>query len=384
LKEYILDGGGLVAGHDIIYRRTRNEWLSEAFGGQIRGWDRKAGPVPYQKSAAGANHPIGRRLPDQFSLEDGEVLFVSWNEGTEILFQEAGVDNPVHGLVMARTYETGRLVWLNSCDHGDRLASSIEKPSGEFVQLLSASVEWVAGSKQLAPGAPLIVAHRGVKDLGVENTMAAFRGAITLEADFIECDIRRTRDQVLVLHHDENLGAATISETSFSDLELAARAAALPLTRLEDLLEVAKGRIGLDLELKESGYEDQVVAMIRNHNISPESFVVTSFLEAAVVRFKECYGEAKCGLLLGDRSWWRDWYPVNRLRRSGVDFVAAKDRLVRMGFARRLASKGFPVWVWTVNDPLRMEKLLQMTGVEAVITDRVRMGKKAQRRARHE
>jgi glycerophosphoryl diester phosphodiesterase len=317
------------------------------------------------------------------------VVFVNWSEGAELLFQEerAREQDPVRGLVVARNYERGRLVWLNSCDQGKKLGNSIAKPSDAFVDLLTASVGWVAGLKLLARGAPLIAGHRGVPAIGGENTMVAFRAAIGLEADYIECDIRRTKDGVLVLHHDAKIGDATIAEKPFAELQGAAVAVGRPPARLEDLLKLAKGRIGLDLELKEAGYEAEIAAMIQQCQFEGDRFVVTSFLEEAISQFKQCYKEAVCGLLIGEKSerfslraWWNDWFPETRLRRVGADFVAPYDRLVRFGFARRLYGAGYPLWVWTVDNPLRIGELIRTPGVEAVITNMVYVGKREQER----
>jgi glycerophosphoryl diester phosphodiesterase len=227
-------------------------------------------------------------------------------------------------------------------------------------------------------GTPLIGAHRGATATASENTMAAFTAAIASRVDFIETDIRRTADGVLVLQHDPEIGPLKISTTRFTDL----RAAAPNLATLEHLLNLAKGKIGLDLELKEAGYEPQIVATLRAHHLDPATFVITSFLESAVGEFKRSYREAKCGLLIEDRSWQNDAAPETRLLHCGADFVAAEDSLIEPAFVSHLAAKCFPVWVWTVNDPLRIAELLVTPGIEAIITDALDMAQNEQLRAR--
>jgi len=225
---------------------------------------------------------------------------------------------------------------------------------------------------------PLLGAHRGATASAPENTLAAFEAAITQHADFIETDIRRTVDGVLVLHHDPEIGALKISTTTFASLRIAGP----NLAALEDLVQLAKGKIGLDLELKEAGYGPQVATLLRDHQLTPDAFVITSFLESAVRQFKESCREAKCGLLVEDRSWQNDLSPETRLRRCRADFVAAEDSLVDPAFVRRLAAKHFPVWVWTVNDPRRIATLLATPGIEAIITDALHLAQNAQTRAR--
>ena len=55
---------------------------------------------------------------------------------------------------------------------------------------------------------PLKIAHRGGSGLWPENTMAAFDNAIAAGADGIELDVHLTKDNVLVVHHDESLKPA--------------------------------------------------------------------------------------------------------------------------------------------------------------------------------
>jgi glycerophosphoryl diester phosphodiesterase len=368
LEKYVLRGGGLIAAHDIIYRRTRNRLLSEAFGGAIRQWHSKDAPIRYEKSAAQANHPIARRLPGNFELDDLELLEVEWTIGADVLFHEAG-SNPPRGLVMAREYGRGRLVWLNSADHQAEIAPSIGAPSPDFVRLLNASTHWASHQPQLALGAPLIAAHRGIQQFGGENTMRAYRMAIDFHANYIECDIRRTHDGVLLLHHDPAIGNAVIAQNTFADLEPLALAAGRPLARLEELLAAASGQIGLDFELKETGYEADIAVMFQAHQLDPATFVVTSFHDIALQRFKECCPQARCGLLLEYKRWPGNRFPVRRLRSLHADFVAPNHRLVTRGFARRMQRANFPLWVWTVNDQLRVAELLRTPGVEALITD---------------
>jgi glycerophosphoryl diester phosphodiesterase len=51
----------------------------------------------------------------------------------------------------------------------------------------------------------LIIAHRGVSSLEIENTMSAFRRAVEIGADMIEFDVQQTKDKKLVICHDFNL-----------------------------------------------------------------------------------------------------------------------------------------------------------------------------------
>ena len=51
----------------------------------------------------------------------------------------------------------------------------------------------------------LIIAHRGASALAPENTLAAISLAVEMGVDMVECDLRRTADDKIVLHHDADV-----------------------------------------------------------------------------------------------------------------------------------------------------------------------------------
>ena len=71
------------------------------------------------------------------------------------------------------------------------------------------------------PSAPQLIAHRGGPAGAPESTLAAFRNAIAVGADWIEMDIRMTRDGTLVVMHDETVDRTTNGTGRVEDLTLA-------------------------------------------------------------------------------------------------------------------------------------------------------------------
>jgi glycerophosphoryl diester phosphodiesterase len=71
---------------------------------------------------------------------------------------------------------------------------------------------------------PLIVAHRGVSSIYSENTLVAFEKAAEAGFNYVECDIRLTKDDVWVLNHDESIdrtsdGKGKIADYYYDDLK---------------------------------------------------------------------------------------------------------------------------------------------------------------------
>ena len=89
-----------------------------------------------------------------------------------------------------------------------------------------------------------LVAHRGGKFFGLENTKEAFESAITLNYYGIECDIQPTKDKLLVVHHDLNILGFTglnkkIVDENWNDLK------DLELSKVEVDNNTYKGKIML-------------------------------------------------------------------------------------------------------------------------------------------
>ena len=65
-----------------------------------------------------------------------------------------------------------------------------------------------------------VIAHRGGAGLGgVENTMDAFVNAIKLGVDMVEFDVRRTKDNALIVIHDSDIDGRKISEMTFDEIQ---------------------------------------------------------------------------------------------------------------------------------------------------------------------
>jgi glycerophosphoryl diester phosphodiesterase len=119
----------------------------------------------------------------------------------------------------------------------------------------------------------LVVAHRALHTFYPENSLAAVRQAIDSGLDMIEIDVRRTKDGVLVLMHDEKVdrttdGSGRISDLSYmqvQQLSLKKNSADSLIHRVPTLLEVlqlTKNHILVDLDIKAAPLAE-LVALVR-------------------------------------------------------------------------------------------------------------------------
>ena len=117
-----------------------------------------------------------------------------------------------------------------------------------------------------------VIAHRGAHDLYPENTLAAISRAIDLGCDYVEVDVRETRDGRLILMHDSTVDRMTdstgkVDEYSFAEirkLEVKSPAKKFPyqVPTFGEALKRCRGRIGVLIDNK-AGTPSKVVDAVR-------------------------------------------------------------------------------------------------------------------------
>ena len=228
-----------------------------------------------------------------------------------------------------------------------------------------------------------IVAHRGASGLVEhENTMEAFQRAYEVGSDSFECDIRKTKDGKIVVVHNADYKGRLISSFTYEELcrETLKEDFIMPL--YEEVVKFSKDKLFMDVELKEAGYEDEVVEIALKY-LKPSEFFVRSFIGEAIKRIKEINPEIKTVLLIGAEkvrfgffSRLLEIYPYHSVRKYKADMVSPHYLLVRWNFTKRMHRRGVPVLVWTVNEEELIDKLLNVEKVDAVITNYPDLGLK--------
>jgi glycerophosphoryl diester phosphodiesterase len=227
---------------------------------------------------------------------------------------------------------------------------------------------------------PLVIAHRGAASEAPENTPSAFEAAIALGVDAVELDVRRTSDGVLVVHHNVSRRGVPVAMLSYAALVRLSRNE--PPT-LDTVLDLCAGRVALDIEIKEAGFEAEVIERASGR-FSRDQLLYTSFEESVLSTIRSLDDRAHCGLLLGAR-WLRsraqryEALPFDLAERCGADVLVVHQWLAPLRHRTRRApgtgllaearQRGFPLMVWTVNGPHRLRAYLADGRVAGIITD---------------
>ncbi|WP_449481056.1 glycerophosphodiester phosphodiesterase [Streptomyces avidinii] len=228
--------------------------------------------------------------------------------------------------------------------------------------------------------APIPFAHRGGAAEGLENTAAAFRRAADAGYRYFETDVHASADGKLVAFHDSTLDRVTdghgrIREQPWSRIRRARVGGTEPLALFEDLLEeFPEARWNVDI--KDESALHPLVSLIARAGVW-DRVCVGSFSEGRVARAHRIAGprlatsygvRGVVGLRL--RS-----YAIPAALRAGAVAAQVPEtqgglRVVDRRFVRTAHARGLQVHVWTVNEPERMEALLDL-GVDGIMTDRI-------------
>lgn len=209
-----------------------------------------------------------------------------------------------------------------------------------------------------------VVGHRGSRGTAPENTLKGLEHAIAAGADVAEFDVQVTADGVPVASHDpvirtDSGDEVNIRRVTYSELSQH-RVSGEAVPRIEDIVDEARGRIALFLEVKDPHDVGEVVSLVKEGGAS-EYVAIISFHEEAAA------AAARHGLWSGI-IYFRPPGAIIEARRLGCRIVLPRYPLATkkaVAFAHRL---GLKVVAWTVNDADKMRELA-FRGVDAIATD---------------
>lgn len=234
-----------------------------------------------------------------------------------------------------------------------------------------------------------VLGHRGAAALGPENTLPAMQAAVDLGVGF-EIDVTLSADGEVVVIHDDTVDRTTDGQGAVGELSLEAlRAldagawfgedhAGARIPTLGQVLDRFGGQVLVDIELKtgpdRAALAEGVVRAVRERQLE-DAVVVTSFDPYLLSEVADRAPAIRRGQLTGTfRGADLNLLQKLVLRHQGLkrvarpDFVAVEHVRARRRYVRRWHRRGYPVLVWTVNDPARARELVE-NGVDGLITD---------------
>jgi glycerophosphoryl diester phosphodiesterase len=240
------------------------------------------------------------------------------------------------------------------------------------------------------------VAHRGGSQLAPENTLAAFRNALTFPIDAIELDVHMSRDGHLVVFHDYTVEKRTNGKGNLLDLDFAYlrnlnAAAHFPggwsepqqIPTLREVLDVAKGHVQVYIEIKPSKRDgvfgrypnivEAVVDEVRTVGMLYQVLII-SFDWMVLPHVKSLEPTVQTGALVSDDVW--DPQKDNALdtlieqvTTLGCNWINMDRDLFTNDMPAVLHERGYKLAVWTVNNQAELRRFAA-AGVDSLTSDR--------------
>lgn len=226
------------------------------------------------------------------------------------------------------------------------------------------------------------VAHRGFSAVAPENTLAAFEKGLEAGANMLEMDVMLTGDNHVIVFHDFRLsrttnGTGLVKKTSFTNIRALDagnwfshkyRMERVPL--LDEVLDLAKGKIRLNIEMKHRSRNDVTVLVerclriVERHRMNDEVLFSSFNLEtlrhlhyrSPHLRFAPLY---RHNLNPTPRS-----FPLQH----NAQGVVLNHLFLNRTTVERFHGRGMMVFVYTVNNPGKIEKMIRM-GVDGIVSD---------------
>ena len=237
----------------------------------------------------------------------------------------------------------------------------------------------------------IVIAHRGARAYYPENTMVAFSAAVGFKAEMLELDVQLTKDNFPVIFHDTMLdkksnGKGLVSDYTLAQLqELDAgswfdeKFKGEKIPTLAQVLEYAKGRISVNIEIKteavkddalynsEDSVEKQVVALVNMLDIKSK-VMVSSFDYRAVKRIKELDPDIYTAILY-DKMQSKGLNPKELVDLYHVDAFNCSGRELNKTWLEILNQNKIPFFVYTINDASQMKKVIE-AGARGIFSDK--------------
>jgi glycerophosphoryl diester phosphodiesterase len=214
-----------------------------------------------------------------------------------------------------------------------------------------------------------IIAHRGASRAERENTVAAFRRAVEMGADGVELDVRRTRDDVLVVHHDAYFLASNGDKTLLRSVQSCVLPTHIPT--LHEALIAATGAF-VNVEIKNSPEEPDfdsarsMVAVVVEElgNWDTANWVISSFDRVVIDRVRELAPHLVTALLNVETK----ISDLDDVRAAGHGGIHPWVASLTQEIVREAHSRGLFVNAWTCNEVERIQELAAW-GVDGIVTD---------------
>lgn len=230
---------------------------------------------------------------------------------------------------------------------------------------------------------PKIIGHRGCAGYAPENTLEAIHTAADMGIDWVELDVKLTKDEVPIIFHDETLERTTntsgnVAEKTYKELKeldcgswYGESFIGVKIPTLEEAIEVLIDRgLGLNLEIKPCPGRERDTAEVALDLLSTiwddhDRLLISSFQHVSLESAMEIAEDWHRGFLLPEE-WPENWAEMAEyLQVSTINVNASSIKREQIESAMDMEKQ---ILAYTVNEP-DQARVLQSWGVDGFFSD---------------
>ena len=205
-----------------------------------------------------------------------------------------------------------------------------------------------------------IFGHRGLPHVHPENSLDGINKAFTY-AEYVETDVRITKDSNLILFHDPYINDYLIQDLTTNEIELLLPGVSINQFLLESREQI-KGKVNFEIKTNETSSNNIDVLFQKVSSIANKDDIISSFHWEGIHNFKDIF-TSEYGIILDNED---DLFEAKAL--SNHD-----DKMFFMVEKGLVNSRNFDLpkertSAWTVNDESEFKRLMEI-GLFGIITD---------------
>jgi len=214
----------------------------------------------------------------------------------------------------------------------------------------------------------LRIGHRGARAYEPENTLRSFKKALEIAVDAVELDVRKTKDNQLVVIHDADVkkttnGKGLVSELTLKQIKEFSTEKGEKIPTLKEALDFLDKKVKILIELKEEGVEEKVLSAVRENGLQ-KNVIIVSFIEGALRKVRELDKEVETGLIYAKHK-----NPVKSALDLKAGYLLPLYRFTHTANVQKAHENGLKVIVWTVNKPEEVVEYVKK-GVDGIASDK--------------
>ncbi len=214
----------------------------------------------------------------------------------------------------------------------------------------------------------LKIGHRGARAYEPENTLRSFRKALELGVDAVELDVRRTKDNEMVVIHDARIdrttdGKGLVNELTLNEIKQLFTEKDEKIPTLEEAFDFLNKKVKILIELKETGLEEKVLNLIQEKGLE-KNVTIVSFLEEALRKVRELDDEMETGLI-----YVRHKNPIKTALELGAKYLLPLYRFTHTANVQKAHENDLKVIVWTINKQEEVAEYVKK-GVDGIASDK--------------